>query len=244
MSKITVKHFIEKRVKPVFITVDETEIPLFPVYYKIIYRKLTVIRRSRTMILISEESFTQYQKTGKFIEDETDLEFTSGYDLKTEKQDIRNAVKIIDEYKIEVTRISLSNAIDKLIQPANNILINMLNFENDIDSIVKDTEYGNFVTSFRQGINLLEALNNIYAYTKIDLVKFVEPNDLIKWQSLKMLKGYEYTSFATFYFSDFRHKIKGVMENDTVRNYELSIQAINELLAKYISQVFEKERFK
>lgn len=78
-KKITVKHFLETKVKPILIYGD---ILAFPIYCRVTYNRRTTNFRSFTGVLMSEKAYRYYIDTNKILDDETHQSLT--FSLKDE----------------------------------------------------------------------------------------------------------------------------------------------------------------
>ncbi|WP_233882079.1 hypothetical protein [Tenacibaculum piscium] len=83
-SKITVKHYLEKKVKPLRVYRD---LPLgYPLYYRITYKRKTTNLKSFTGAVMTEKAYEHFKKTNKALNYETNYQQTDVFHLKIEKE--------------------------------------------------------------------------------------------------------------------------------------------------------------
>ncbi len=241
MKKITVTFYLDSRLKPTTIENNKKgKLELYPIYVKIIYDKNAIYIRSRTWIEATANSFEQYLITNTFIEDET-FGFI-GYTLKMEYLDIYNSIKLIDEFKIKTNRKTLLVGISKLTQSAYYSLLKTLQERYIIETAMltgEEKKYFDFIFSFNIIKNLLEDIAKIEDFAKVDLLPLIKDNDVLKWETLKLVKDLypiEMT-FANFYYSGFTAKINAANSKNTVENFEKILEVLKDLINYFIESV-------
>ncbi|REG92994.1 hypothetical protein [Flavobacterium aquicola] len=87
-SKITVKHYLEKKVKPILIYGD---IEAYPIYCRITYKRKTTNFKSFTGVLMSLKAYDYYCKNNSLYHSEThpSLTFTLDEEIKFIEQSIK-----------------------------------------------------------------------------------------------------------------------------------------------------------
>lgn len=101
MSKITVKRFLNKRVKPtqVYSNLDELG---YPLYYSITYQRKTQHVRSLTGVIMTEKAFIYFQEQGEPYDYETSFEIFSDREfLIKELSRVESAVGYIVNNDVE-----------------------------------------------------------------------------------------------------------------------------------------------
>ena len=96
MKKITIKRFLNKRIKPIQIH-DDIEDLGYPLYYSITYNRKTQHIKSLTGAVMTEKAFEYLQETGEPLHFETDYfdEIDDGIRLQEEIIYLEKAVKFI-----------------------------------------------------------------------------------------------------------------------------------------------------
>ncbi|MDV3950499.1 hypothetical protein CMT75_18450 [Elizabethkingia anophelis] len=96
MSKITVKRFLNKKVKPIQVYNDISELG-YPLYYSITYQRKTQHIKSFTGAIMTEKAFAYLEENNKPYSYETNYKDVSIITVEKEKELIFNAVKFMTE---------------------------------------------------------------------------------------------------------------------------------------------------
>lgn len=95
MKKITIKRYLNKRIKPIQVYNDLEELG-YPLYYRITYNRKTQDIKSLTGAVMTEKAFNQLQETGEPLYYETNyLKSYSDVELKDEYNYLQKAVSFI-----------------------------------------------------------------------------------------------------------------------------------------------------
>jgi hypothetical protein len=247
MGKITVKHYLEKRVKPFWNFPnnkrEKTKL-MYPIYVQIIYNKFSTSKRSKTLINCTEIGFDEYIKTGKINNKEFDTILSQGYSLEKELRDVNNCIKIIDEHNINVSR----KYIIELIDVFSNSIVSCLTFmartdfqmNSHLEPFLKKGRnilYDKFILSFNEKNNLIRDIKQIEEFTKIDLLNYVKDEDFKVWRSILMIEQFfgNEKSFSEFVCSDYIKTIKEKMKNEILEDFEVVTKSIDHLIKEFIN---------
>lgn len=198
-SKITVKHYLEKRLKLRDFT--------YPVYCYITYKRQTTKFKSFTGVYLSEVEFEIYSKNNNIDISKIDIE---NYDKDKKAFDnVNHSLKYINnvgklEREIKAIHFILDNYINKDDIFESNFIRNLGFLFNDLkpniigfywdfytENLKKSDnikiKYNDFVKAFNKENNLLDNLQSIKNFTEIDLLNFFDKSVLIKWNALKVI---------------------------------------------------------
>ncbi|HFG0578640.1 hypothetical protein [Flavobacterium psychrophilum] len=211
-SKITVKHYLEKRLKLRDFT--------YPVYCYITYKRQTTKFKSFTGVYLSEVEFDIYSKNNSIDVSKIDIE---NYNKDKKAFDnVNHSIKYLNntnslEREIKSIHFILENYIDKedIFEIESNFIRNLGFFFNDLKTDIigfywgfytgkkydnriwhnektKDVDilqlkHNDFVNSFNQENSLLDNLQSIKNLTQIDLLDFFDKSILEKWNALKVI---------------------------------------------------------
>ena len=130
MGKITVKHYLEKRVSPIDVVLPNgTCKKMLPIYVQIIYNKFSTHKRSNTLITSTEKAFENYLQKGILLDNEFDAvlddcntitvkgKYSAEESLRKEINKISNSIKIVDDNNYTVDRKDLLEYIDVFSKP-------------------------------------------------------------------------------------------------------------------------------
>ena len=162
MGKITVKHYLEKRVEPSRgMDVCMKDKLLYPIYVQIIYNKFSTHKRSRTLIESTEKGFENYINKGVFLEHEYEDvfddnrtytpkgEYTPESSLNKELNDFVNSIKIIDTNEIKVNRKEILEFISYFSKPVYKcfnytLMLTIEDYKRErLDHLLKDVDLEN-----------------------------------------------------------------------------------------------------
>jgi hypothetical protein len=185
MGKITVKHYLEKKVKPEIIF---TNIVSYPLYVQITINRKTTQIKSLTEALMSEKAFEIYNNTGKVHNYETNILGNSPFlKIENETKLIENSIYFLEKiynktYNLSKKRVRehlekmLSNAMDCLIYSA------------WLQDTYGDPNIDWFLSAFNKKSTMLENIKKINEVLKIDLADYL-PKDFFKtWQTIELTK--------------------------------------------------------
>lgn len=237
MKKITVVPFLETRVKPIINLNEAIEYQLYPIYFKVIYDKKNIYFKSRTEIYTTVESFENYCFNGEMYENQTDNSLSCGYTIDEERNNITDSLKVIDKTEIRVNRKTMLTAIEKLMQPVKSCLIDTLIFKFEIErfTISDNEKYYDFLLSFNNKESLIKSFRYIQDYTDIDLTKYVNDSDIMKFRAIETISeiGISNMEFSKFYLSDYKKVLRKHLKTSQVQYFDTVILIIDNLIYEY-----------
>jgi hypothetical protein len=244
MGKITVKHYLNKKINNFYSLSDSNvEKLMYPVYVQIIYNKFSTDKRSKTLINATLDGFTKYLKNGRIDKKEFDTTLSGGYTLPEEISDITNSIKIINDRKINVSRKQIIKLIDTFSDNIVYCLTFIARTDFEIKSIVDELNnednskaYNDFILAFDGKSNLLKNIENIKKYTNVDLLPSVKQEDCNRWLAVEMVKKYfgNSISFSKFIHSNYKATLKEKMKNVSVEKFDTIVNEINYLIEEFI----------
>ncbi len=252
MGKITVKHFLNKKVKPIL----KNESEFYPLYLQIIYSKFSTERRSETGIFMTDSNFEYYLKFDKLSDSEIiETKKWNGIDeLKREIEDSMLSIEVIEKYQITVTRSTIFNAIKELSRPSEILLTEILRnslhsdiwektiFKELIKKPKQTTTYEDFLLCFDG--NIIDSINEIESYTGLKLSGFIKESDIVRFQALQVINTIsDGKTFAEFILSDYDTELKRIMNVCTLELYEVTKSEINNWMENaidYLKTILEK----
>lgn len=246
MGKITVKHYLNKKLKP--IEIEDKK--LYPVYIRIIYNQFSTEKKSESDIWLTEYSYDTYSKNGKPLENELSM-FVYNIGKRSIEKEIAfiySGINLIDEYEIKVDRKSLLRLVDKLSVEVSSLITQMYFFnlyvyiqmgkENEENY---NTEYEEFLSSFHER-NILDMMDDIHQYTGVELKKYLKEETLIDMEALRIVSkiasekvnvmkyANTYLSFSEFACMDYKHEVKKIIGDKTIDYSNKIIEAIEKLI--------------
>ena len=186
MKKVTVIHYLEKKVKPTLIYGD---VLAYPLYVRITVNRATTQIKSLTGALMSEKAFSIYADTGKKYNYETKEIGGVNFHLSIEK---------------EVELIQL--CVETLLMKKNNFNFSSRNIRTQLAELLTSTresitrigwEYSPsivdgdtamFLYSFNQKQTLILNIKFIEELLKIDIKKYVPSDFFQMWQVIELIK--------------------------------------------------------
>lgn len=248
MGKITVKHYLNTKVKPKQGSGDSL---LYPVYVQVIYNKFSTNKRSQTEMLMTKKGFDYYCKEKKLLDNEFEkgiLYFISP--LEKELIDIESSIKVIEKWDLDIKRNNIFRAIDEFSTDVLTYFTDKYRFELDYycqmgakNEENYNTEYEAFLLSFND--NIIESIERIEEYTKVDLKKYIKDENLLHFRIFKLIskiqKRYWETdkkriSFAEFVCMDYENIIKKELKQETLEYTNKLIETINKLIDNFVEQ--------
>ncbi|MEJ8606536.1 hypothetical protein JSO56_06330 [Riemerella anatipestifer] len=123
MKKITVKHFLNKRVKPLDIGQGVKELG-YPLYYSITYNRKTQNIKSLKGAVMTEKAYKHLKETGKTYGYETNYLYSLPYILDDELDYIKKAVSFIvnDRKQEDIFDKNFVNALKDYFEPLDDAL--------------------------------------------------------------------------------------------------------------------------
>lgn len=221
MGKITVKHYLEKRVNPLDWSDIDNKLQdklLYPVYVQIVNKRKTIQIRSFSEVLMTEKGFKVFIETGKTLSNETCTVFSykdNSIELNKEIDLIQKVVK----YNNDVIKSErpIREIITKLIISFNTIAIKgaWLTYQSNFANPIYD-KYWNFVNSFNKDKSLFDSIELIKEYTQIDLKSKLLNEFNITWDCLTILTSlFKEFRFIDVVVNDYKSIIKKYIKNST-----------------------------
>lgn len=237
MGKITVKHYLNKRVKPFIGENDNKE--RWPIYIQITQNRKTTQLRSFTKHAMSDDEFESFLKTGEIPDNKYYATFYKT-NLYKEVSRIENILslylsgtyKLVDEDSNIVEILG-----EDFLKPAKDMLITLCwsyiycRPKNNKEAINKNKLY----QCFNQDINLLQNLSILKKYYNIDLTDKIPTDDYLVWHNMNLLIKHLDKDEALIDF--------------IVRDYKSLIQSITgikdkEIFTKQVSSIIENYTFR
>jgi hypothetical protein len=252
-SKITVKHYLEKKVKPT-VVYDDIELG-FPLYYRITYKRKTTNLKSFTGAIMTEKAYEYFKKTNKVDDFETNYK-GSYINLRIENELLflekaleeitRNNENIsaFDEHFIENLKTFFNDLEESLYfqgwhkhiqeldlkeKPINKEPLTVKQILNKkTDDYDDDTNYhlkGEFYHIFNKDKSLIYCLNTLKETTGFDAFPYIHANTIKFWHVIGLiLKVYPNTLFIDFFINfDLQKIIKMNSNNKNVTNNEIEL---------------------
>lgn len=246
MGKITVRHFLNKKVTPT----KKDDLKFYPLYLQIIYNQFSTEKRSDIGIFLTDSGFDYYLKFNKFLDSEIIItkKWNRIDDLNYEISNTRLSIEVIEKFKLSVTRATIFRFIKELSRPTNDLITEIV--RNNIYSRItdktifkeidgkpqNDITYEEYLLCFDG--NIIDSMCKIETYTNLNIsgsIKDADRNRLMAVQAICKISNQE--SFASFILSDFNKILKRNMMSDTVEKYELMKAEINKLIEETIDFV-------
>lgn len=235
MGKITVKHYLNKKLKPK----TENNKVYYPIYLQIIYNKLSNEKCSDTGFYMTDSSFEDYINEPKISE--ADIIKTNVWndlsDLYEEFRSTYDALLVVDLYEFNISRSTIFNVIRDFSKRTSDLLTEVLrnNIQGEIwDKTIiqeeqglstQDIKYEQFLLSFSE--NIIDSISNVEKFTGLNVVSFLKDIDKHRLKSLQIIDSISQGSrFSKFVLSDYKSKLKDQMKKETVEHYELTINDI------------------
>ncbi len=260
MGKITVKHYLNTKIKPI-----EIEDKLFyPVYINIIYNKFTTDKKCASEILATDAGYSNYVNNGEWIKGEYKKKKSIAWGLDKELRIIDCAIKVIDDRCIPVNRKSILPLIEEFSHCASKTIIDCYYDNIDVQhSVMTDKEfiddyigeedkikYFEFLLSFARG-NILGNMGIIKNYTGIDLRGFLNEETIIDMEAIDLITriehdevnkysepykyGYDWIlTFGEFIYCGYEDKIKTMLAEKPLSYYQSIIDTIKKLINRTI----------
>jgi len=201
MGKITVKHYINKRILPEIID----NIEYYPIYVQVTIRRKSVQFKSNTSAKISENEFNKYQKG---------LDFSCSLADKFKKSEIDGTGLFNKEYLIkEPERIERAILhISKCFENSSSFLkeydgyvkswvdgVYMLWADNELIKLCWDYVKFNLVDGkeietkwkkydiFNRENNFIDSIKNLKKYFNVDITQCIDKQDIEIWKNMNLL---------------------------------------------------------
>lgn len=232
MSRVTVKHYLEKRVNPIDISdIDKDFInkELFPIYVQLTFKRKTFKFKSYSGIIMTEKGFDEFIKNGVFI----DKEVSDFFGLREKPYiPINKEVELIEKsirYSNEKLKgnYSIKDIIEGLITPLDRIIIDTawIVYQSNFAE-PKYKEYWKFLSALNPKYSPYKSLNVIDTHTGSNLSSFLKDEYKITWDCVDILLDlFSNLTFIEVVSSDYKSKIKTVIEKFPVSK---QIRIINE----------------
>ena len=261
MGKITVKHFLNTKIKPKEIEDKQ----FYPVYINIIYNKFTTDKKCASEILATNAGYDNYVNNGEWIKGEYKKKNHIGWGLNKELHIIDCAIKVIDDWCIPVNRKSILPLVEEFSHYASKTIINyyydniavqhmMMTDKEFIDDYIGEEDkirYFEFLLSFAKG-NVLGNMSIIKNYTGIDLKGFLNEETIVDMEAIDLITQIEHDevkkygeefykydndwvlTFGEFIYCGYEDKIKAMLAEKSLSYYQSIIDAIKKLINKTI----------
>ncbi|MDR0420423.1 MAG: hypothetical protein LBH30_03105 [Prevotellaceae bacterium] len=244
MGRITVKHYLNKKVTP-FKELSDSNVEklMYSVYVQIIYNKFSTNKRSKTLINATLDGFNKYLKNGRIDKNEFDTTLSGGYTLPDEINDITNSIKIINDRKIDISRKQIIKLIDTFSDNIVSCLTFIARTDFEVKSVVDELHnednskaYNDFILAFDGKSNLLKNIEHIKKYTNVDLLPYVKQEDCNKWLAIEIIKkyfGFD-ISFSKFIHSNYKTTLRKKMKDVSVGKFDVIMNEIDNMIELFI----------
>jgi hypothetical protein len=218
MGKITVKHYLEKKVKP---TMIHGGIIAYPVYVRITVNRKTTQLKSLTDALMSEAAFERYKQSGTVDFQESMCIDTVNYfmGLSEEPSLIRLCMETIilhdEDYDFS----------DRHTREQLGLLLTSTR-EAFIKSAWKQETYAAlqieaFIGSFNRKMSLINSIKLFQDVLHIDITKHIPSEYFKMWQVVELVKCLQIKErpFVEFINVDFQKQLIDASKNQKYRDY-------------------------
>lgn len=241
MGKITVKHYLNTKIKPISYFDDGKD--YFPIYTQITYNRKTTQLRSFTDAITTKAGFDEIENGNA---DFKEIGFIHPYNdglniieaLKKEERDIGLSIYYILSHNIQIDgKHELREILQLFFVYISEILIENAFYDWIADKFHDHKTYKatRLYDAFNERFTLYDSIDLIKKYTKIDLSEYIAPKD---WELSKYIYFYlKRTSNLTYIDllrSDYKTEVNNIKE---IKNKEMMIEfieyAINSHLLYY-----------
>lgn len=218
MGKVTVKHYLEKKVKP---TTIYGSIVAYPVYLRITVNRKTTQIRSLTEMLMSEVAFDNYKRTNKVDYDESMIDTSVNQSMKLENEPelIKLCIETIirQQRDYDFSDRNVRQLVGILLLSASEALIKVA-WQIEISGI---PEIDSFVGSFNRQLSLVHSVKNFQKALGIDIVKFIPSDCFKRWQVVELTEysGGRNLTFVEFIYTDYTNTLIALSQNTSCRDY-------------------------
>lgn len=223
IGKVTVKHYLEKKVKPIEIYGDTLA---YPVYVRITVNRRTTQLRSITETLMSEKAFEYYRNTNEVYSHETKLGFLTLIPFKDEPQLIKLSIETLAEKEsnFDFSDRNVRKQLNSLLTSARETFINIGRIR---QPYVGEAEM--FISSFNQNLSVIHVIKLMEPTLKIDLRPFFPTGYLKKWQVIELVKCINIgeMTFIELYHLDYMKKFLKALRDEKCRKYCLIDETFN-----------------
>ena len=262
-SKITVKHYLEKKVKPIFF--EEEKIEAYPLYYRITYKTKTTNLRSFTGAVMTETTYENFKKTNNCEGFDIDYNPKYIYKLKLDNEllFIEKAIEYITNNndninvfdkdfteKIKCFFVDLKNSLYYQGWYKHKQQISLIEPTETKEDIEFENQYKekyfflkvDFFEIFNKKKSLNESLDVLKKVTGFDATRFIHKNTLKFWHVIDLiLFVYRDTLFIDFFVNyDVNKIIKTNKDNNFVSSEEI-ILICNRLKNSYLKLYLDKK---
>lgn len=253
MKKITVRHYLNAKIKPK----KEQNKDWYPVYVQIIYNKFSTDKRSVSEIYMTEKGFDYYSNTSKLKKGEIMIFRDNTYSLELMERilskeiiDIECSIRLIDKTNFKASRKNILYIINEFSKEAYSVIKEQHSLDREVyiamgepNEYDYNTDYEEFLHCFNGNIN--DCFATIKKFTGIDLMPFLKEETIIEYESLNLLYlilkelngNYKmtippflnYTSFAEFFCMDYKPLFKERLKDKSVEYYDKVISEIEKM---------------
>lgn len=218
IGKVTVKHYLEKKVKPILIY---GEVWAYPLYIRITVNRRTTQLKSITGALMSEKAFEHYISTGKVYNYETHLENCTNHLLHVddEPQLVQLCIETLAS-KIQDYDFSNRNVRAQLMYLLTSARETFIKLGHSRDYYY-DNDTLAFLLTFNRELSIINSVKFIEPVTKQDLRPFFPSDFLKQWQVIELIKclGIKEMPFVQFYKLDYMKMFFDNLKREDARSY-------------------------
>lgn len=225
-GKVTVKHYLEKKVKPILIY---GEVWAYPLYIRITVNRRTTQLKSITGALMSENAFERYVSTGKVYNYETHLENYTNHFLHIEEEP--QLVKLCIETlasKIQDYDFSNRNVRAQLMYLLTSARQTFINLGHSRDYYYDEDTLA-YLLTFNRELSIINSIKFIEPVIKQDIRPFFPSDFLKQWQVIELIKclGIKEMPFVEFYQLDYMKMFLDNLKRENARSYCLIDETYN-----------------
>lgn len=255
MGKITVKHYVNTRIKPCdFGGIVKN---VYPVYVQIIYNKFSMNKRSWTGYYMTEKAFQIFIDSKEELKGEVmkvnGSENRYAKTFEEEKSIIEDCLLVAEKYNINVTSRNVNYYLERL---SDSLLCNLYetmckNYsycsisDKFGHNVIKDEKYRNFLFAITGQGGIHEGIMYIKEFADVDLMRFVKDEDRKYWEVFRLVKKIPDTDcrvdLARFMLT-YIDKVKYELKDKTLSHYEEVINMLENILNDAIAYICKEEK--
>lgn len=217
-GKVTVKHYLEKKVNPVLIYGDTLA---YPIYVRITVNRKTTQLKSITEALMSEKAFEHYENTGEIYNYESQIISATNHYLSFNEEPklIQLCIETLAS-KYEDFDFSSRNVREQLtsfLTSTREIFIKL----GHTDDPYYDPDMLDFLFTFNPQKSIVHSIKSFKKVTNVDLREFIPSEYLKRWQVFEIVKclGIKEMPFIQFYHQNYMQMFLEASKKEDVKKY-------------------------
>jgi hypothetical protein len=220
VGKVTVKHYLEKKVNPILIYGDTLA---YPVYVRITVNRKTTQLKSITEALMSEKAFEHYKGTGEIYNYKSQIMNTTNHflSLKEEPNLIQSCIETlaVRHKDFDFSNRSIREQLTSFLTNTMEIFIK-LGHKRDWEQYY-NLDMSDFLLTFNPQKSIIHSVKSFKSIINIDLREFLPSEFLKEWQIIEIIKCLEIKKmpFIQFYHENYMQMFLEASQNEDVRKY-------------------------